>query len=265
MDTLRSKFINSNIPNGPSPNFVKVANVSPIADEKIVKDFFIFCGRIQQFELITDKTTLDQQKMALIEFESPSAAKTAILLSGAQIIDRHISVAPLSQGYDLGDVISGVPTGHELTQNIKEKQLIQENKSKSSIVAEILASGYILSSQIIETARKFDERMGISTTAKNVKDQIEQKVHECAEVYGMNQKVEHAKQSIERTGVPAKVQEQYQHACQTTSELGQKALQIEMGKKVEETYTAATQRGQEICEEALRIKEQKERKAAKAE
>ncbi|CEG81992.1 hypothetical protein RMATCC62417_16124 [Rhizopus microsporus] len=77
------------IPETPSPNYVIVKNISLQSTEQTVKEFFLFCGKIKEFELKIDQDD-DKHQIALIHFERESAAKTATLLSNGNVIKLYV-------------------------------------------------------------------------------------------------------------------------------------------------------------------------------
>ncbi|KAG0211326.1 hypothetical protein BGX28_008149 [Mortierella sp. GBA30] len=127
------------IPATPTPNLIHVTNISAAASEKTVKDFFLFCGKILEFDLQKE----GDRQVALVLFERESAAKTACMLTNAMIVDSTITVKPYFE---------------ESAES--EDHAAQENKPKVTILAEILAAGYTLTDQIIEKGLEVDNKYG---------------------------------------------------------------------------------------------------------
>ncbi|KAF0441121.1 RNA-binding protein vip1 [Gigaspora margarita] len=71
---------------------VVVYNISGLSSEKIVKDFFSFCGRVHKCKFV--KNEIDNKQTAYITFERESAARTALMLTHAVINDSEIIVKP---------------------------------------------------------------------------------------------------------------------------------------------------------------------------
>ncbi|KAG1444525.1 hypothetical protein G6F56_010265 [Rhizopus delemar] len=138
------------IPETPSPNFVLVKDISSKSTETTVKEFFLFCGKIKEFELKRDEEDGEHQ-IALIQFERESAAKTAILLSNALVDDSHIIATSY---FDI-----------PLSDNEKsiEGDETQESKPKSRIAAEILANGYLLQDHVVAKGLEYDTKYNLST------------------------------------------------------------------------------------------------------
>jgi len=140
---------------------VIVTDISDKATEKTVKDFFLFCGKIKEFELIKDESS--DKQIAYVTFERDTAAKTALMLTNAVIGDSQITVKSAddknqSEGDDSSDISCG---------------LRQEDKPQGVIFAEILASGYQLQDSVVERSIEFDAKYGVSSTFKQYLAQVQ--------------------------------------------------------------------------------------------
>lgn len=138
---------------------VIVTDISEKASEKTVKDFFLFCGKIKEFELIKEESS--DKQIAYITFEKDTAAKTALMLTNAVICDSQITVKSADDA-SFGDDIDD----SSCTQG-------QEEKPKAIIFAEILAAGYILQDAIIERGIEFDLKYGVSECIKQYLAQLQ--------------------------------------------------------------------------------------------
>jgi len=137
---------------------VIVTDISAKASEKTVKDFFLFCGKIREFELIKEESS--DKQIAYVAFERDTAAKTALMLTNAVIGDSQITVKS-------ADDASG---GSDDSSN---DSLGQEDKPKAAIFAEILAAGYSLQDAILEKGIEFDAKYGFSGVFKQYLAQIQ--------------------------------------------------------------------------------------------
>ncbi|PRP86633.1 hypothetical protein PROFUN_05112 [Planoprotostelium fungivorum] len=189
--TNRSKPINANIMTTNTEHSVQVSNISPSATEKTIADFFSFCGKISKLYLNKDQHT------AVVQFDSESAAKTALLLTNALIIDRPIVVALIeSPTATQNDASLGTPA--DPTQ-IPERDfgVPDEQRSKTSVVASLLAAGYVLGDSAIDKAREYDEKIGVAATAQAVVAQIQTKAQQIDQQFGISDKASAAKQVVE--------------------------------------------------------------------
>jgi len=175
---------------------VLVTNISPSANEKVVSDFFSFCGKINQLFLKNEEGK--DTSSAVIQFDTESAAKTALLLTNALIVDRPITVSALatpSSGSASPDTpviaaeeVHGTPVAQD---NISQKNfngVSDEDRSKTSVIVSLLAAGYTLAENALEKAKEVDERNNFSARAKVVVDQMVVKAHEIDVQYGITDK-----------------------------------------------------------------------------
>nr|KAJ0209784.1 hypothetical protein LSAT_V11C400211930 [Lactuca sativa] len=68
---------------------VKVINVSLSASEQDIKEFFSFSGDIEYIEM---KSENERAQNAFVTFKEPQGAETAVLLSGATIVDQSVTI-----------------------------------------------------------------------------------------------------------------------------------------------------------------------------
>jgi len=159
-------------------NSVFVENISPSATEKTIADFFSFCGKITNLTL---RNREDRGSDAIITFETEAAAKTALLLTNALIVDRPILVSayreelhPKPTSND-DSVTSTVELKGEQIQN-RPQPLPAEQRTKTSVIASMLAAGYTLGADAVASARKIDEQNGLTqrlgVAADAVKDAV---------------------------------------------------------------------------------------------
>jgi len=202
---------------------VVVTNISPSANEKTVSDFFSFCGKIGKLYL--KKEEGKETNAAVIQFETESAAKTALLLTNALIVDRPITVtqfvvlapsqenAPSSQPVDLGTPVDASQITQRDFGNVSDEQ-----RTKTSVVASLLAAGYVLSNDAFDQAKEFDDKHGFSRKAQHAVEQIKVKAHEIDVQYGITDKANSVKNSIEEA---AKKIDNELHITEKVNSVGQ--------------------------------------------
>jgi RNA recognition motif-containing protein len=149
---------------------VIVTDISDKATEKTVKDFFLFCGKIKEFELIKDESS--DKQIAYVTFERDTAAKTALMLTNAVIGDSQITV----KSADDKNQLDGCD------DSLDGALIRTEDKPKGVIFAEILANGYTLQETIIEKGVEFDAKYGVSNALKQYLAQVQ------ANLKGLDQK-----------------------------------------------------------------------------
>ncbi|KAI9306333.1 hypothetical protein BJ944DRAFT_263724 [Cunninghamella echinulata] len=197
------------LPQEPSPNYILVNNISLGSTDATVKEFFLFCGKIKEFELQIDET--ESSQVALIHFERESAARTASLLSNALLDEQHITAVPYYSDYfSFDDKASD--DGSEASQ---------ESKPKTRIVAEILANGYILQDQIVAKGLQYDQKYHFSTTLSSYLNVLQSNVKHFDDKYRIWDRAVEIDQKY-------KLQEKMQFAVSKAQE----ALNTPTGQKV---------------------------------
>ncbi|KAI9022303.1 hypothetical protein CLU79DRAFT_752103 [Phycomyces nitens] len=227
------------IPETPSPNLVVVKNISPNSSEKTVKEFFLFCGKIREFELVFDENKTHQT--ALINFERESAAKTAALLSNALIDDSHITAIPFFET---------TPSDSEKEVDNEGSEDHQEAKPKSRIAAEILAHGYLLQDHIVAKGLEYDSKYNLSTRLQGYLSTLQSNIKHFDEKYRIWDKAVEIDQKY-------KIQEKVQNAAQTAQHTAQAALQTPTGQKVHDLANQTLAQIAIVHYEAKRIQSEK--------
>lgn len=162
------------IPEQSTATLVIVKDISPASSEKTVRDFFLFCGKIKDFELQKDEHSGKQ--VALVWFEREPAAKTATLLTNALIDDSHITVEPYFK--------DAIPSGSDDLQDES-----QESKPKTRILAEYLAAGYQLQDHVIAKGLEYDQKYNLSDKVKTYLAQLQETVKQLDEKYKVTETV----------------------------------------------------------------------------
>ncbi|KAI8341218.1 hypothetical protein BC941DRAFT_510428 [Chlamydoabsidia padenii] len=199
------------LPETPSPNYILVNNISLQSSDKTVKEFFLFCGKIKEFEMQIDEDGASQ--VALINFERDSAARTASLLSHALIDESHISASPYySSTFSFDDKAS---------DDGSETSMSQEAKPKSRIVAEILANGYILQDQVVAKGLQYDHQYRFSSKLAGYLTTLQSNVKQFDEHYRIWDKAVEMDQKF-------KIQEKMEMALKKAQE----ALNTPTGQKI---------------------------------
>lgn len=159
---------------------VFVSNISQNAVEKAVSDFFSFCGKITRL-VLRPASSADGSQEAIVTFETESAAKTALLLTNALIVDRPITVIPYTPSSS-AEVSAEVDATQQIPQ--KPQNAPDSERTKTSVVASMLAAGYVLGADSITKAREVDEKHSISsqlgvaaTQVKAKADQVDKALH----------------------------------------------------------------------------------------
>jgi len=147
-------------------NIVHVKNISAQTDDKEVRDFFSFCGKITSLDVNNEGDT----KSATVTFEKETAAKTALLLDNTQLGNSTVQVSGSSS-----DPSSGAPASSISDEKDDEHDIPQEDKPRSRIVAEYLAHGYVIGDHAIQKAIDLDNKHGVSSRFTLALQQFDQK------------------------------------------------------------------------------------------
>ncbi|QCD90810.1 hypothetical protein DEO72_LG4g1770 [Vigna unguiculata] len=147
---------------------VKVVNVSLGATEQDIEEFFSFSGKIEYVEL---RSHDEKSQTAYITFKEPQGAETAVLLSGATIVDMSVTIT-LDPDYQLPpDALISSEQDNE-TPGGAEVAL----RKAEDVVSGMLAKGFILGKDAVNQAKAFDEKHQLSSTASAKVASFDQKI-----------------------------------------------------------------------------------------
>uniref|UniRef100_A0A2P2JJR4 Uncharacterized protein MANES_01G187800 n=2 Tax=Rhizophora mucronata TaxID=61149 RepID=A0A2P2JJR4_RHIMU len=149
---------------------VEVTGLSPEAREKDVYDFFAFCGAIEHVEIVRSG---EYACTAYVTFKDAYARETAVLLSGATILDQCVCITHwghYEDGFDMWNRLSGSEdeeTGS--SPSLQRSQFIPKAGEAVTLAQEVvktmLAKGYVLGKDALSKAKAFDESHQVSATA----------------------------------------------------------------------------------------------------
>lgn len=148
---------------------MKVCNVSLSASEKDIKEFFSFSGDIEYVELHSEN---ERSQTAYVTFKDTQGAETAVLLSGATIVDQSVIIA-LAPDYKLPTAASLPQTGIENRTDGASGSAVQKAED---IVTTMLAKGFVLGKDALGKAKSFDEKLQLSSTASAKVASLDQKI-----------------------------------------------------------------------------------------
>jgi len=217
-----------------SPNTVFVANIATKIEDKEIKDFFSFCGKITDIKVTSEGAT----KTATVTFEKETAANTALLLNHTKLGDNEISVSgstnPDAPAASHGDSSAADRDTDEITQ---------EEKPRSRILAEYLAHGHVVADAGLKKAIDLDERHGVSSRFLATLQNLDSKYHA----------TDRARTADQSYGIT-------QRATGLLSGLGsyfEKATNTPTGRQLVQFYTNSQRQVADIHSEARRLAELK--------
>ncbi|RYP69387.1 hypothetical protein DL771_006144 [Monosporascus sp. 5C6A] len=215
-----------------SANTVHVKGISAQTDDKEIKDFFSFCGKITKIQV---KTSGENTKEANVTFEKPTAAKTAQLLNNTQLGGAQITVTPADGSGN--DDEQHQPTGGNGDRDTDE--IAQEEKPRSRILAEYLAHGYVVGDAALQQAIELDAKHGVTERFRKTLTSLDQKYHA----------TDRARATDQSYGVSARVGSLFGGL----SSYFEKATSSPTGKKLVQFYTDSQRQVQDIHAEARRL------------
>ncbi|KAJ4837764.1 hypothetical protein Tsubulata_047144 [Turnera subulata] len=131
---------------------VKVSNISLVATEIDMKEFFSFTGNVQYVEMRRES---EATQLAYITFKESQEADTALLLSGATIADRSVTIT-LVEDYHLPP---------EALSSISAPTEDSAVKKAEDVVSSMFAKGFVLGKDALSRAKSFDERIRLTSNA----------------------------------------------------------------------------------------------------
>ncbi|XP_030449335.1 binding partner of ACD11 1 [Syzygium oleosum] len=148
---------------------IEVTGLSPRATEKDLDDFFGFSGAIVHVEIVRCG---DVACTGYVTFKDAYSQETAVLLSGATIVDRRVCITRWGQYEDELDFWNRSSSRHEDGSNSTSPNGSQyvPNPGEVVIVAQdvvktMLSMGYTLGKDALTKAKAFDESHQVSATA----------------------------------------------------------------------------------------------------
>ncbi|KAL9436591.1 hypothetical protein AB3S75_022611 [Citrus x aurantiifolia] len=148
---------------------VKISNVSLGATEQDIKEFFSFSGEIEHVELHSDN---ERSQIARVVFKDPQGAETAVLLSGATIVDQSVTIE-LDPDYKPPATASVTSTARENKNEGGTESVVHKAED---VVSTMLAKGFILGKDAVGKAKAFDEKHRFTSTATATVASLDQKI-----------------------------------------------------------------------------------------
>uniref|UniRef100_A0A0E0KJ12 RRM domain-containing protein n=1 Tax=Oryza punctata TaxID=4537 RepID=A0A0E0KJ12_ORYPU len=158
---------------------VRVRNISDLAGEREVREFFSFSGEIEHVDIRCDGVVTG--RTAYVTFKDPKALEIALLLSGATIVDRVVNITP-AEDYiyipvtDQQLVVSEVVS--EVTSTAPNADLDQPTEANASpttgrvyvskahdVMTTVIARGSAMRQDAVNKAKAFDEKHQLRANA----------------------------------------------------------------------------------------------------
>ncbi|XP_074282321.1 binding partner of ACD11 1 isoform X2 [Silene latifolia] len=152
---------------------VKVDNLSDLATQREIYDFFSFSGDIEHIEICSES---GQSKTAFVTFTEEKALEIALLLSGATLVDRIVTIS-LAENYVVKPEMEvKIVENASRTADAEDTSLNAEFKSGSpngriyvskaqEVVSNMIAKGSAIRQDAVNKAKAFDEKHQLRATA----------------------------------------------------------------------------------------------------
>ncbi|KAJ4746423.1 RNA-binding (RRM/RBD/RNP motifs) family protein [Rhynchospora pubera] len=192
---------------------VKVSNVSLQASKQDLKEFFSFSGDILYVEMQKEN---DLSQIAYITFKDTQGAETAMLLTGATIVDMSVVVMPATDYEVPAEVLAAQ---REAAAEVKPLTTGPQSalQRAEDMVSSMLAKGFVLGKDALEKAKTLDEKHQITSTASAKVTSLDRKIGLTEKMKEMDLKVKEMDQKYQ---VTEKTRTTFAAAEQTLSNAG---------------------------------------------
>ncbi|KAK4423372.1 Binding partner of ACD11 1 [Sesamum alatum] len=145
---------------------VKVSNVAPAVSEKDILEFFSFSGDIRHVEIQRETET---RPVAYVTFRDSQGVDRATLLTGSTIAGLSVSITPV-ENYQLP------PDASSLNSDATPTMAGSAVKKAEDVVSTMLAKGFVLGKDAINTAKSFDEKHQLTSNATATVASIDRRI-----------------------------------------------------------------------------------------
>ncbi|XP_042373827.1 binding partner of ACD11 1-like isoform X1 [Zingiber officinale] len=149
---------------------VKISNVSPNASMQEIKEFFSFSGEIVYVEMQREN---ESSQVAYVTFKDSQGAETALLLTGAKIVDLVIDITP-DPDYQLPANVSVPHSSNDSSEAVSGIGLVVQKAE--NVVSTMLGKGFILGKDALNKAKSFDEKHQLRSTASAKVSELDQRI-----------------------------------------------------------------------------------------
>ncbi|KAL5547176.1 hypothetical protein UlMin_006863 [Ulmus minor] len=149
---------------------VHVKQVSDLASEREIHEFFSFSGEIEHIEIQREP---GQSKTAFVTFKDPKALEIALLLSGATIVDQIVSITPvenyvpkpeMQEVMMVENAVCVAPENVSSNTEDKTSPRIYVGRAQD-VVANMISKGSAIRQDAVNKAKAFDEKHRLTASA----------------------------------------------------------------------------------------------------
>ncbi|KAK9078579.1 hypothetical protein SSX86_002636 [Deinandra increscens subsp. villosa] len=182
---------------------VQVGQLSDLATEREIHEFFSFSGDIEHVEICRDSK---RKKTAYVTFKDPRALEIALLLSGATIVDQIVSIIPaenyepkpeLREVREVDDAVSMSPESSSPVEanNTSPRNARVYMSKAQDVVSSVLAKGTLIRQDAVNKAKAFDEKHQLRANASDKRVRLSEKFN--VGVSAVNEKVKSVDQKLQ--------------------------------------------------------------------
>ncbi|KAJ0248005.1 RNA recognition motif domain-containing protein [Hirschfeldia incana] len=148
---------------------VEVTGLSPAVTEKDLIDFFSFSGAIQHIDIVRSG---EQASTAYVMFKDSYSQETAVLLSGATILEQRVCITRWGQHHEEFDFWN--PTQRGFVDDTNSHPHPQRGGEFTA--GEAVTKGSRSGKDALVKAKGFDESHGVSAAAAARVSQLDQRI-----------------------------------------------------------------------------------------
>jgi len=173
---------------------------------KHITDFFSFCGNIISLAMIPDESD-PTTTSAILTFETPSAARTALLLHQTILNERAISV-------ELAPISVSAPKSESETF----PRMDSPPQTQTPVIKNLLNRGYQLSQDALQKAKDYDEAHGVTSSMNEYAKSFETQVNALDTQYGVSDRLQEVKAKVNSIDQEYGISESINNVITSTSE-----------------------------------------------
>ncbi|XP_076901191.1 binding partner of ACD11 1-like [Bidens hawaiensis] len=159
---------------------VQVEQLSDLATEREIHEFFSFSGEIDHIQICRD---CGRKKSAFVTFTDPKALEIALLLSGATLVDQVIKITPVEnyvpkpelQEVSAADNTFNMSRQNSFSNTTSPSRRVYASKAQD-VVSSVLAKGSAIGQDAINKAKAFDEKHQLRANASAKVISLDKKV-----------------------------------------------------------------------------------------
>ncbi|CEH17991.1 precursor to secretory protein ssp120 [Ceraceosorus bombacis] len=142
---------------------VHVQGIAPNTSVAALNDYFSFVGDVESVQFDTSAAASATSKSAKVTFKRPSAATSAVMLSGGVVDGSVLTITLPSAASAEKAAEAEVSTSTTASaSSVTPQSVAQEDKPRTARIAELLAHGYTISDDVAQRAIAYDKQHGLS-------------------------------------------------------------------------------------------------------